>query len=142
MADTMDDHNASVEQVFISTNSIDLGLNDACRTSAILPFTLSELTRITIKESREKVAGPPICLQCIEESNSQLLLIDAANFPPPRDPGIDEYINIIESDEHVGWQRYCRECHKYSMPRISAVKDILDGKTTVFDLRVNNISFK
>lgn len=134
------DSNASEEPVFISTNMLDqaLALDDDCRTSIMLPPTLSELTRITIKESREKVYGSPICLQFIEESNSQLLIFDGANFPPPRDPGIDKYVNITENDAHVGWERYCRECHKYSMPRISAVKDILDGKTTVFNLRVNN----
>lgn len=140
MADyTIADYNASEEPIFISTNMTDQGLVDNDRrTSTMLPPTLSELTRITIKESREKVDCPRICLQFIEESNSQLLQIDAANFPPPCDPGIDEYLNITESDAYVGWQRYCRECHKYSMPQISAVKDILDGKTTVFNMRVNN----
>lgn len=138
MADNnvMVDYNASDVPDFISTDKIDQGLDDDRRTLTMLPPTLSELTRITIKESREYVNGPPICLQFIEESNSQLLQIDAANFPPPRDPGIDEYVNITESDAYVGWQRYCCECHKYSMPRIQAVKDILDGKTTVFNLRV------
>lgn len=137
---TLYDYNASEESV-IFTTTIDDHISgresdDDYRQSTILPAKLSELTRITIKESHEKVNGPPICLHFIEESNSELFKIDATNFPPPRDPGIDEYINITESDVYFGWERYCRECHKYSLPRISAVKDILDGKTTVFNLRV------
>lgn len=143
---TVSDSFESDEAVLISAKSIDRSdkiLYEECpqRSTTTIPATLSELTRITIKESHEQLDHSPICLQFIEESDSQLLQVDAANFPPPRDPGINAYMSVIENDDYFGWERYCRECHKYSIPRISAVKDILDGKTTVFNLRVENILY-
>lgn len=100
----------------------------------------SILTRIT-QDTTQVESNEPICLKLYEESNSQLIEDDAFTFTPNKDPGIEAYMSIIEMDNFYGWEKYCRECHKYSLPPISAVKDILDGKTNIFDMSVRLILF-
>lgn len=96
----------------------------------------SVLTRITQQASDEQINRIPICLNLWEESNSQIIENDAFCFPPNKNPHIEQYMAVTESDDYRGWERYCFECHKYSMPRISIVKDILNQKTTVFNMKV------
>lgn len=102
-----------------------------------IPSDLSILTRLTQDKSDVKLDRDAICLYVWEESNSQIIENDAFNFPPNKNPNIEKYIEIVENDNYKGWERYCRECQKYSMPRIKVVKDILDGKTTIFNMKVS-----
>lgn len=105
---------------------------------AMLGFgqSISILTRITLPDTSDPIERKPLCLQQVVESNSQIFIEDCTSFVPNEDPGIDAYMELKETDEFKGWERYVRECHKYSMPKLSPVKDIFDNKTYIFDLRV------
>lgn len=98
----------------------------------------SILTRITQPPSDEESESEPICIQLYEESVSQMLRDDSFDFVPNENPDIEEYMGLVEDDKYVGWNKYKKECHKYSLPPIAAVKDILEGQSTRFDLNVRS----
>lgn len=41
--------------------------------------------------------------------------------------------NISQSVSQI-WERYSRECHKYDMPRLTSVYNIVHGRTTHFQM--------
>lgn len=102
---------------------------------------ISILTRITQIIEDDLDHTLPICLLLANESNSQIFEDNKFNFPPNVDPGIAPYMNQVETDTFHGWERYKRECWKYSMPRLTPFKDLLELKTTELNLRVKYLLY-
>lgn len=100
------------------------------------PSFMSILTRITQMSDEDLYQNLPICLMFVQESNSQIIEDNTFNFPPIIDPGIAAYMDQVDSDECTGWKKYVQECFKYSMPRLTPVKDVLELKTTELNLKV------
>lgn len=105
----------------------------------------SILTRITNKQSDclSNDDSKPICIELYEESiTSEFCHDDAHDFVPNLNPGIEEYMKIVKKNEDDldGWERYPKECHKFSLPTITAVKECLCGESTILDLSVSIMS--
>lgn len=98
----------------------------------------SILTRITQILEEDLNRALPLCLLLASVSNSQIFEDNKFNFPRNVDPGISTYMDQVDTDEYTGWERYKRECFKYSMPRLTPLKDVLEHKTTELKLRVNS----
>lgn len=103
---------------------------------SLCPSYISVLTKITQISEEDLNKNLPICLLFTQESNSQIIEDNTFNFPPNIDPGISAYMNYVDTDKITGWKKYVKECYKYSIPRLTAVKDVLDLKTSKLDLKV------
>lgn len=137
-AETNDNNEQLNEDTNVDFNNNDGAVEDEWLR---LPQTPSILTRITLLDTGDGGERLPLCLQLAPESNSQIFLEDSTSFVPNTDPGIAEFMNLKEMDNEKGWEKYIRECYKYSLPRITGAKEVLHGRTQKFDLSVSSIRF-
>lgn len=133
--------NTSIKQIYTnvsSTTSIEHQFKcNSKSTSTSTSGCESILTQITSQPpTDDESESEPICVQLYEESVSEMFRDDSFDFVPNENPGIEQYMEFVEDDNYVGSDKYRKECHKYSLPPISHVLDILDGKSTTLDLNV------
>lgn len=137
------DEEEDFDDEFVSEEELDKLMEEVSNESSILTdienvssssFGTSILTPLDPIHS-DPVSVTGMCLALYSESDSGKFFNPSYDFKPIPDQQCDEYMLMRPTEELEGYEKYAAECYKYNIPKISAIKDCLNGNP-VLDLSV------